>query len=144
MRDAGYEPGTSAPEAWCASDEPPYLHILYTRRGKLYSIFKFVFCETALFALHISSLWKTALFAIHISSLWKTALFATHFLSLWKTARFVTHTILDVSFFCLRGTLVSLFTLSFTLLHNDPAAHQDHCERSRIRTRDLCPRSLVR
>ena len=28
--------------------------------------------------------------------------------------------------------------------HNDPAAHQDHSGRCRIRTRDLCPRSLAR
>ena len=34
-------------------------------------------------------------------------------------------------------------TLRFTVLHNDPAAPQDHCGRRRIRTRDLCPRSLV-
>ena len=36
-------------------------------------------------------------------------------------------------------------TLRFsTLFHNDPAAHQDHCGRCRIRTPNLCPRSLVR
>ena len=34
-------------------------------------------------------------------------------------------------------------TLRFTVLHNDPAAPQDHCGRRRIRTRDFCPRSLV-
>ena len=39
---------------------------------------------------------------------------------------------------------VSLFTLSFSaLLHNDPAAHQDHCRRCRIRARHLFPRSLL-
>ena len=32
----------------------------------------------------------------------------------------------------------------FTVLHNDPAAHQDHCCRCRIRIRDHCPRSLAR
>ena len=31
-----------------------------------------------------------------------------------------------------------------TLLHNDPAAHQDHCGRCRIRTKDQFPKSLVR
>ena len=31
----------------------------------------------------------------------------------------------------------------FTVLHNDPAVPQDHCGRLRIRTRDLCPRSLA-
>ena len=30
-----------------------------------------------------------------------------------------------------------------TLWHNEPAAHQDHCGRCRIRTRDFWPRSLV-
>ena len=30
------------------------------------------------------------------------------------------------------------------ILHNDPAAHQDHCGRCLIRTRDLCSRSLAR
>ena len=40
---------------------------------------------------------------------------------------------------------VSPSTLRFTVLqHNDPAAAQDHCGRWRIRTRDLCPKSLVR
>ena len=40
---------------------------------------------------------------------------------------------------------VSLSTLRFiTLFHNDPAAHQDHCGRYRIRIRNLCLRSLVR
>ena len=38
-----------------------------------------------------------------------------------------------------------LSTLRFsTLLHNDPAAQQDHCGSCRIRTRDHRPRSLVR
>ena len=32
----------------------------------------------------------------------------------------------------------------FTVLHNDPAAPQDYCGRCRIRTPDLCPRSLAR
>ena len=41
-----------------------------------------------------------------------------------------------------RATFI-FFTLSFTVLHNDPAAHQDHCGRCRIRTQDLCPKSLV-
>ena len=36
-------------------------------------------------------------------------------------------------FFCLRERWPVL------LLHNDPAAHQDHCGICRIRTRDLCP-----
>ena len=39
---------------------------------------------------------------------------------------------------------LSLSTLrSSDFFHNDPAAHQDHCDKCRIRTRDLCPRSLV-
>ena len=45
--------------------------------------------------------------------------------------------------FCLRGRFPSVSWDFSTLSHNDPAAHQDHCERSRIRTRDLCHRSLV-
>ena len=32
----------------------------------------------------------------------------------------------------------------FLHYHNDPTAHQDHCGRCRIRTRDLCQRSMVR
>ena len=35
-------------------------------------------------------------------------------------------------------------TLRITILHNDPAVPQDHCTRCRIRTRDLCPRSIAR
>ena len=43
------------------------------------------------------------------------------------------------SLFFLSHVYVSLSTLRFsTLFHNDPAAHQDHCRRCRIRTRDLC------
>ena len=30
------------------------------------------------------------------------------------------------------------FILHYLLLHNDPAAHQDHCGKYRIRTWDLC------
>ena len=45
-------------------------------------------------------------------------------------------------FFCLRSWFPSLPLRFSTLLHNDPAAHQDHCGRCRIRTRDLCPRRL--
>ena len=26
VEDAGFELGTSAPEVWCATDEPPHLH----------------------------------------------------------------------------------------------------------------------
>ena len=29
MGDAGFEPGTSAPEVWCAINEPPHL-LIYT------------------------------------------------------------------------------------------------------------------
>ena len=48
-------------------------------------------------------------------------------------------------FFFASGVYVFLSTLRFsTLFHNDPAAHQDHCGRCRIRTRDICLRSLVR
>ena len=36
-----------------------------------------------------------------------------------------------------------LYPEVFYIMHNDPAAHQDHCGRCCIRTRDLCPRSLV-
>ena len=39
--------------------------------------------------------------------------------------------------FCLR------LQWDFTVLLDNPAAHQDHCGRSLIRTRDLCPRSLL-
>ena len=44
--------------------------------------------------------------------------------------------------FMLQGE-VSLSTLRLIIVHNDPAAHLDHCGRCRIRTRFLCPRSLV-
>ena len=37
-----------------------------------------------------------------------------------------------------------LYPEIFTVLLNDPAAPQDHCGRSRIRTRDFCLRSLAR
>ena len=33
----------------------------------------------------------------------------------------------------------SLYPEFSNLLHNDPAAHQDHCGKCRIRTRNLCP-----
>ena len=39
--------------------------------------------------------------------------------------------------FCLR------LQWDFTVLLDNPAAHQDHCGRCLIRTRDLCPRSLL-
>ena len=44
------------------------------------------------------------------------------------------------------GAFVVFFFFSFfsTLFHNDPAAHQDHRGKCRIRTRDFYPRSLVR
>ena len=29
--DAGFEPGTSAPDVWCATNEPP--HLLYLTKG---------------------------------------------------------------------------------------------------------------
>ena len=45
-------------------------------------------------------------------------------------------------FFCLRGGFPTLPWDFSTLLHNDPAAHQNNCGRCRIRTRDLCPKSL--
>ena len=32
MGDAGFEPGTSSAEVWCASNEPPHL-LLITNRG---------------------------------------------------------------------------------------------------------------
>ena len=37
-----------------------------------------------------------------------------------------------------------LYPEIFYFIHNDPAAHQDHCGRCRIRTRELCPSRLVR
>ena len=37
-----------------------------------------------------------------------------------------------------------LYPQIYTVLHNDPAAPQDHCGRCRIRTRDLCLRSMAR
>ena len=55
-----------------------------------------------------------------------------------------TNIVLFYIFFCLSGRFPSLPWVVYTLLHNDPAAHQDHCGRCRIRTRDLCPWSLVR
>ena len=48
-----------------------------------------------------------------------------------------------IFFFILRGICSSTLRFS-TLLHHDHAAHQEHCGRCRIRTRDLCSRSLVR
>ena len=36
------------------------------------------------------------------------------------------------------------FYLRFSLLHNDPAVHQEHCGRCWIQTQDICPTSLVR
>ena len=39
---------------------------------------------------------------------------------------------------------ISFSTLRFTVLHNDPAAPQDHCGRCRIWTLEFCPRSLAR
>ena len=50
-----------------------------------------------------------------------------------------------ISFFCLfclffvSGGGLPLYPESFTVLHNDPP--KNHCERCRIRTRDLCPKS---
>ena len=38
----------------------------------------------------------------------------------------------------------SILSLCIITVHNDPAAHHNHCGRCRIRSRDLCPRSLVR
>ena len=53
------------------------------------------------------------------------------------------------NFYSLMWSLRSFFyryfyALRFGKLHNDLAAHQDHCGRWRILTRDPCPRSLVR
>ena len=52
-----------------------------------------------------------------------------------QTYRFDTtdkkHSDYNYFFFCVRGRFPSL-PLSFTLLHNDPAANQDHCGRCRI------------
>ena len=49
-------------------------------------------------------------------------------------------------FLLLRGRCFPSLPREFsTFFHNDPAAHlQDHCGRCRIRTWDLCPRSLAR
>ena len=46
--------------------------------------------------------------------------------------------------FFVSGVGFSLTLRFTTLFHNDPAAHQDHCGRCRIRTPNLCPRSQVR
>ena len=42
-------------------------------------------------------------------------------------------------FFCLKGGFPTLPWDFSTLLHNDPAAHQNNCGRCRIRTRNLFP-----
>ena len=39
---------------------------------------------------------------------------------------------------------VAPLSWDFIVLHNNPAARQDHYGRCRIRTRDLCLRSLAR
>ena len=50
---------------------------------------------------------------------------------------------LHIKHFFLKIFFASGLTLSFsTLLHIDPAAHQNHCGRCRIRNKDLCPGSL--
>ena len=56
----------------------------------------------------------------------------------------------QVLFFSLKKSILPQVYIGFTLypeifniIHNDPAAHQDHCEICQIRTRDLCLRSLV-
>ena len=54
------------------------------------------------------------------------------------------HVYFFISFFCFRGRFPSLPWDFFYIIHNDPAAHQDHCRRCRIPTRDLGLRSLVR
>ena len=48
-----------------------------------------------------------------------------------------------IDIFCFRERFPSL-PWDFILYQNDPAAHQDHCWRCRIRTRDLCPRMLTK
>ena len=40
--------------------------------------------------------------------------------------------------------MVSLTTTRFTVLHNDPTAHQDHCGIYRCQTRDRCLKILTR
>ena len=51
-------------------------------------------------------------------------------------------------FFYLFGLTVRFLSfnpeLFYIITHYDPAAHQDHWGRCRIRTRDICHRSLVR
>ena len=44
----------------------------------------------------------------------------------------------------LRQVKVPTLPWDLTVLHNDPAAPQDHCGKCLIRTRDFCPRSLAR
>ena len=74
----------------------------------------------------------------------------THlWLPIWKfwvfplvSSRCEQESLFSSSFFCLRGRFPSL-PWDFLLYHNDPAARQDHCGRCRIRTQELCPRSLV-
>ena len=51
--------------------------------------------------------------------------------------------LINIYIFFPSGVKVSLSSLRFsTLLHNDPAVHQDPCGRCRIRTWNPCPRSL--
>ena len=47
-------------------------------------------------------------------------------------------------FFLAWGGGLPHYSWAFTVFHNDPAKPQDHCGRFRIRTRNLCLRSLVR
>ena len=61
----------------------------------------------------------------------------TKFVCVWNNFNIFSFTFLKI-FFCLRG-------IGFYIITQwSPAAHQDHCGRCRIRTRDICPRSLVR
>ena len=38
--DAGFEPGTSATEVWCAANEPPHLQIFYESALAFYTYFQ--------------------------------------------------------------------------------------------------------
>ena len=60
------------------------------------------------------------------------------------STEFVCACVFFISFFCFRSRFPSLPWDFFYIIHNDPAAQQDHCRRCRIRTRDLGLRSLVR
>ena len=44
--DAGFEPETSAPEVWCATNEPPHLQIVFTIHCSKAKLIKVIFVPT--------------------------------------------------------------------------------------------------